>query len=279
MRAVVKSMLMAGLVMLAVGGFLQCRSARVDGVRNCYERAQQATALIVTPTGSGSGVVVKRGTRIFLWTAAHVVDDCDSVVVRSYIRHEGARVGHTDFTARIIQRNDALDVALCWVIAPPEYFSGVEFAEAQPSRVGQSVYHVGNYWGKDFDNSVSTGVISQIGVAPLGPDWPWQYCLDQTTCFVTYGSSGGGIFRHSDNKLLGIIVGGARPGVADVNVFVPIRAIKSWAESVHIVWAMYGDGSPDDIVLTLAALRAEQRRKAALPTPDIGIMIPIAVPD
>lgn len=259
--------------------FPMFRSARVDGVRNCYERAQSATALIVTPTGSGSGVVVKRGARIFLWTAAHVVDDCDSVVVRSYIRHEGARVGHTDFTARIIERNDALDVALLWVVAPVEYFDGVELAGPEIMRVGQSVYHVGNYWGAQFDDSVSIGVISQIGVVPLSPDWPWQFCLDQTTTFVTYGSSGGGIFRHSDNKLIGILVGGARPGVADVNVFVPIRAIKAWADSGHIVWAMYGDEAPADVTLTLAAVRAEQRRKAALLPPPTDTMIPIAVPD
>lgn len=257
--------------------FPKLRSAHVGRIQNCYERAQRATGLIVTDSGSGSGVVVKRGTRIFLWTAAHVVDDCDSVTIRSYIRHEGARVGQTDFTARILERNDALDIALLWVIAPPEYFESVIFADSELSRVGQSVYHVGNYGGKDFDDSVSIGIISQVGVPPLSQTWHWQFPLDQTTAFVTYGSSGGGIFRHSDNKLIGIIVGSPRPGIADINLFVPIRAIRLWAESAHILWAMYGTESPADVTLTLAAKCAEQRRKAALlPAPP---EIPITCPD
>lgn len=253
--------------------------SRVDSVRNCYERAQNSTVLIVCPSGAqGSGVVVKRGARLFVWTAAHVVDDCDSVVIRSYIRHNGERVGHMDFTARVLERNDSLDVALLWLVSPESYFESADFAGPEPARVGDSVYHVGNYWGAEFDGSVSTGVISQIGVRPKYSDWPWKFPLDQTTAFVVYGSSGGGIFRHSDNKLIGIIVGGPAPGQADVNLFVPIRAIHSWATDVSILWAMYGTQSPDEKVLSLAALRAEIKRKLLLPPPS-DEMQPIAVPD
>ena len=269
------------LITVAVGGFLQCRPSRVDSVRNCYERAQNSTVLIVCPSGAqGSGVVVKRGERLFVWTAAHVVDNCDRVVIRSYVRHNGERVGNIDFAGRVLERNDSLDVALLWLIAPASYFDSAEFAGVEPSRVGESVYHVGNYWGADFDDSVSIGVISQIGVQPKYRDWPWQFPLDQTTAFVVYGSSGGGIFRHSDNKLIGIIVGGPAPGKADVNLFVPIRAIYSWATDVSILWAMYGTQSPDDKVLSLAALRAEVRRKSLLPTPPPpDEMQPIAIPE
>lgn len=224
-----KLIIAVAIAILAGGVFLQCRPSAVVDVRNCYERAQDSTALIICPDrSSGSGVVVKRSNRLFLWTAAHVVSDCDTVAVRSYIRAEGSRVGHVEFAAKVIERNDKLDVALLWLVAPTEYFGSAIFSDATPLRVGQSAYHVGNFSG-GFDDSVSAGIISQIGVSPNIPNWPWVRPLDQTTSFVTYGSSGGGIFRSDNNQLVGILVGGARPGISDINVFVPVREILKWA--------------------------------------------------
>lgn len=258
--------------------FLQRRPASVGEPRNCYETAQRATTLIVTPTGgSGSGFVVRRDKRLFIFTAAHVVDDCDTVTARNYIRHAGTRVGHTEFSARVIARNDSLDAALLWMIAPAEYFDSVEFANSDVMRVGASVYHVGNYYGADFDSSVSIGIVSQIGIEQVG--WPWKFPLDQTTAFVTYGSSGGGIFRHSDNRVIGILVGGCRPGVSDINFFVPVRALRQWAKSEGLLWAMYGDASPEESTLWLAASVAERNRKALLPLPPPLLLHEIARPD
>lgn len=255
------------IAILAGGVLLQCRPPAVVNVHSCYERAQDSTAFIICPdSSSGSGVVVKRSNRLFLWTAAHVVSDCDTVAVRSYIRAEGSRVGHFEFSASVIARNDKLDVALLWLVAPAEYFDAAIFSDATPLRVGQSVYHVGNFSG-GFDDSVSTGVISQIGVPPNIPNWPWVRPLDQTTSFIDSGSSGGGIFRHDNNQLAGILVGGDRPGVSDINVFVPVREILKWTRADSLTWAVYGNLCPADSVLESASLVAAHKRAASLLPP------------
>lgn len=280
MKEVVKAIISVILVGALIGGLLWRRPADVGVVLNCYERAQSATGLIVAPSGgSGSGVVVRRQDKLFIWTAAHVVDDCDTVTFRSYVRHSGSRVGHVEFSARVIARNNPLDVALLWLSAPPEYFQSAKFADELPLRVGQSVYHVGNFHGSEFDDSVSIGVISQIGVRPSMPNWPWSEQLDQTTAFVVYGSSGGGIFRHSDNALVGIIVGGPAPGVSDINLFVPVRNIVRWSHSEGLTWAVYGDYAPNEVILKLAADIAEQQRKLLLVPPPVVKPDDIVCPD
>lgn len=264
----VKLWITCAVGIVLAGGFLQCRNSRVDSAvdsaPNCYERAQNASVLIIGPAGSfGSGVVVKRGNSLFVWTAAHVVSNVDSVVVGSYLRERGEKVGVIQYSAKIIARNESLDLALLWLSGGGSYFGSVVFADEAPLRVGQSVYHVGNYWGADFDDSVSIGVISQVGVTPVSTKWPWNTQLDQTTAFVTYGSSGGGIFRHSDNLLVGIIVGSPAPGISDVNLFVPVRKILAWAKSESLLWAMYGNFSPPEQLLTKAANNAARQRAIA----------------
>lgn len=214
----------------------------VGGVRNRYEAAQHQTVLIVAPTGQGTGIPVLRGTRVFVWTAAHVVEGHATVKVQSIIRHNYHRVGTTEFVGRVVSINKALDVALLYVDAPSRYFLAAEFDSLIPPPVGSAVYHVGNFLGADFDNSVSTGVISQHGAKPVNEDgWPWQI-TDQTTATVVPGSSGGPIFNAANGKVIGILVG-TIPG-RGINFYVPIRALEVWADSAGLSWAVRGNFSP-----------------------------------
>lgn len=261
--------------LVLAGGFLQCRRSNLgsasNSAPNCYERAQSASVLIVCPDKStGTGVIVRRGDRLFVWTAAHVVSDSDNVVLRSYLRERGEHVGHLEYAGKVIARNNSLDVALIWMLGGARQFDSVSFVGPNfVSRVGDSVYHVGNFWGELFDGAVSTGVISQVGVNPGTSKWPWEQQMDQTTSFVTYGSSGGGIFNQANDKVLGIIVGSPAPGVSDVNLFVPVRKIFVWAKSESLVWAMYGEFSPSEELLQKAAdLSARERKLPSTVSPD-----------
>lgn len=214
----------------------------VGGFSNRYEAAQHKTVLIVAPDGQGTGTVVQRGSRTFIWTAAHVVEGHDTVKVRTVIRHNYHRVGITEFTGRVIAVNKILDVALLHVDAPSKYFLPAEFDSLVPPPVGSAVYHVGNFLGADFDNSVSTGVISQHGVKPIDENgWPWPV-VDQTTSVVNPGSSGGPVFNSANNKVIGILVG-TIPG-RGINFYVPTRALETWADSQGLGWAVRGDSSP-----------------------------------
>jgi S1-C subfamily serine protease len=236
---------------IAVAAFLSAMA--VTGMwpsENKFERAQRATVLLSLPDGQGSGVVVRRessdGTRLFIWTAAHVVEGFNEAKVGYFVRYQGARVGRVEFTAQVLARDKAKDIALLWLKAPPGYFGSARFDVRTHHHVGDYQYHVGNFFGEVFDGSVSTGVISQIGVKPEDPQWPWAAPLDQTTCAAIFGSSGGPVF-DSDNKICGLIVGG--PVGKGFIEYVPTREIVKWADSIHVSWAVVGDYSPNDIFL------------------------------
>lgn len=229
--------------------FEVCRSKS-----NHYEDAQKATVAVKAKTGEGSGVIIRRENefgqvRLFVWTAAHVVDGEDdySVVIRQIIRNEGHKVGNSDFKAKIIMRSDAsIDLALLWLDAPPEHFSGAEFDTGE-IRIGHPLYHVGNFFGEVFDDSFSTGVLSQFGANP-GKNWPWgDMFLDQMTTLILPGSSGGPVFNAESDKLVGIAVGWA--GMPGVSFFVPLRTLVPFSVQNGFGWAVYGNHCPDDRAL------------------------------
>lgn len=219
---------------------------------NRFERAQRNTVLLQTEFAQGSGSVVARRnitgqTRLFVWTAAHVVEGvsrCDAVRV---LRADGEKVGITKFTAYVLARDAKKDVALLWLVAPAELFSGIEFDSEQPLRVGDKVYHVGNFFGSLFDGSVSTGIISQIGIRPRLEGWFWDN-LDQTTSFAVPGSSGGPVFNDRNDKVCGILVAGPLVG-GDIACFVPVRTVRAWAQVTANEWSVIGDWCPSDTVL------------------------------
>lgn len=233
-----------GSVALAVVGYL-----RHDYAAHRFERAQRQTVLVSTPFGSGTGVVIKRHEHVFVWTAAHVVSATGSPTVKVILRNGLHKAGEASFTGSVIAKSPALDLALISVDAPEEFFSGATFDDILPLPVGSAVYHVGNFLGADFDNSVSTGVLSQVGVSPqrlLG--WPWPVA-DQTTTLIVPGSSGGPIFNDKNNRVIGLAVG----TVNNIFVFVPTRAIEVFATAAHVSWAVRGNDCPSNAELRTLA--------------------------
>lgn len=219
-------------------------------------RAANSTLLVVTPTGSGTGIVVHRTNpagerRVFLWTAAHVSQGRD-VAARRIFRVDTQKAGFAEFPAVLLGIDATSDLALYWIISPPELTAGATFSTttAQP---GDSVFHIGNFRGDNFDNSLTTGVVSQVGVHPDElPGWPWAV-VDQTDAAGAPGCSGGGVF-NSSGEVVGIMVGAAGPGVS---VFVPTRVIWGFAKTASLGWAVYGSACPPDSAFTSIATPPE----------------------
>lgn len=215
-------------------------------VDNKYERGQKATVLLQASEKRGSAFVVSRrnpqhATRLFLWTAAHVVEGSDDVWAVCAIRYEGHRVGERSFSAHVIARDNVLDLALLSLDAPPSYFEPVRFCDSWPiASVGTKVFHVGNFFGSRFPNSVSSGVVSQIDVAL--PTWRWP-TLDQTTAIVEPGSSGGALFDEETECVLGVVVAFTEPGVS---FFVPTRTVRLFSELHSVQFAVRGNACPSD---------------------------------
>lgn len=246
-------------VALAVVGYL-----RHDYASHRFERAQKQTVLVSTVSGSGTGVVVKRHDHVFVWTAAHVVSDTGSPAIKVILRNGLHKAGDASFTGSVIAKSIILDVALISVDAPENFFEqSATFDDILPLPVGSSVYHVGNFLGTDFDNSVSTGVLSQVGVNPEHlTGWPWPVA-DQTTALIVPGSSGGPIFNDKNNRVLGLAVG----TVDNIFVFVPIRAIEVFANSAHVFWAVRGHDCPSN-----AELRSLAEPFKVVATPPVLIL-------
>lgn len=230
------------LVSGTVGFFRSgCHSVSILGdTHNRFETAQRKTVLVAAPDGQGTGVVVKRDGKIFVWTACHVVYGHEKVLVKTIIRNGYHKVGESVFTGKVVAYDAAVDVALLYVDSPSEYFEGAEFDSLIPPPVGTAVYHVGNFLGAAFDGSVSTGVISQIGVNP-GEGWPWAI-TDQTTASIVPGSSGGPLFNGENDRVLGLVVGHVPP--SPIYLYVPVRSLEVWAEKAGVLWAVRGKHCP-----------------------------------
>jgi S1-C subfamily serine protease len=214
---------------------------------NAYCRMQETTVLIQTPSGQGSGVVVERvneqgRTRVFVWTVNHVVNDVTETKVVKNIRTEGHRAGQAEFTAKVIGRDPKRDLALLWLDAPAGYFRATEFAPSEPIKIGTPLVLVGNVAGKDFEDSVSLGIMSGVGYTP--GEWT---LTDQAALAGFLGCSGGPIFQQGSSDVVGLTVATIRG--SGFMQFVPVRVIEDFANGAVLHWAVRGNWCPGDDLL------------------------------
>lgn len=245
-----------GLLLVAV-------STSAEATDPVVKKLQDISVTVKSGTGQGSGTLFTRerdGKNLtFIWTAAHVVDNlrktrevidaktgtkrmvvefADATIVQEF-RQNGRRIGETSLDAKVIRYSDSEqgeDLALLMVrkvnFDTPEN-SAVFYLEDEAPDIGTEVYHVGSLLGQFGSNSLTTGVISQIGrVLELGAN---GIVFDQTTATAFPGSSGGGMYRKSDGRYVGMLVRGAGEGF---NFIVPSRRLKAWAKEARIEWAI-----------------------------------------
>ena len=205
----------------------------------------------------GSGVLVVRkvgDTKVtFVWTAAHVVDILRSVrevvdekggtrkiiefkdaqVVKELVE-SGRRVGEIKMDAKVIKYSDydhGEDLALLMVRARDYGKDSAKFYLSKDEPIipiGTQLFHVGSLLGQMGANSMTAGIISQVGRVEAKVEF------DQTTVTAFPGSSGGGVYLHNGNYV-GMLVRGAGE---NFNLIVPIRRIKKWATENDVLWAL-----------------------------------------
>lgn len=232
-----------------------------------YSRAQQSTVLVESTLSFGSGFVLKRDNglpRVFVVTAAHVVAGVNDVQVHKTFRVDGHKAGTGTFTAHVIARDKALDLALLWLDAPEHFFVASAFDGATILPVGTPVFHCGNFNGPVLEDSITTGVVSQVGVE--NEKFPWLF-VDQTSAIAIRGCSGGAIFSERSGSVVGVLVGTFTPGA---NFFVPARAVHTFCVVQHVEWAFSGDSCPSDAKLL-------QLQESAKEPATVAVMIPVTV--
>ncbi len=204
----------------------------------------------------GSGVLITRQVQdekiTFVWTCAHVVDNLrrvrtviegglpkkvvefgDVQIIKELVE-QGRRVGEIKMDATVLKYSDADtgdDLALLMVRSRDYAKSGASFYmdDDEPIvPIGTPLFHVGSLLGQMGANSMTTGIVSQVGRIRNKVEY------DQTTVTAFPGSSGGGVYLQ-DGTYVGMIVRGAGEGF---NLMVPVRRIKRWAERHNIMWAL-----------------------------------------
>jgi len=227
---------------------------------------QDISVTIKTERGSGSGVIFSREIKSddgkknvnFVWTAAHVLEGIRSVrsildiegktlkrpvfkdvqIVKKLIE-QGITVGELSMDAVVIKYSDATDgedLALLMVKKFNFVDVSAKFHKDESDTglpLGTQLYHVGSLLGESGANSMTTGIMSQVG-RMLALNSSTKVLFDQTTVTAFPGSSGGGVFL-TDGQYIGMLVRGAGE---TFNLIVPIRRINKWAKSENIMWAL-----------------------------------------
>lgn len=204
----------------------------------------------------GSGVLITRevdGERVtFVWTCAHAVSNLrdvrtvisegtskkvvefDDVQIIKELVEDGRRVGEIKMDAVVLKYSDAddgEDLALLMVRAKDYGKDNASFYlnEEDPIiPIGTQLFHVGSLLGQMGANSMTSGIVSQIGRIHGKVEF------DQTTVTAFRGSSGGGVYLQ-DGKYVGMLVRGAGE---QFNLMVPIRRMKKWAMKNDLLWAL-----------------------------------------
>ncbi len=233
------------------------------------QHLQDISVTVHADGGSGSGVIISRDARVknagtevskvnFVWTAGHVVDSLrserDVVIAGSpkkvvefkpmYITKDlvenGRKVGETKMEGRVIKYSDAdngEDLALCLLYKKDFVKANTKFyLDDAPPEIGAKLFHVGSLLGQGGSNSMTTGIVSQVGRVITLNNRPIVF--DQTTVTAFPGSSGGGVFIAEGDKAgqyIGMLVRGAGE---TFNLVVPARRIKDYCTKNDLLWAI-----------------------------------------
>lgn len=204
---------------------------------------QEISVTVRTKDMQGSGVIILRGDTNFVLTAGHVIRGLrhqesstnehkekaffnDAEVIQELIE-DGRRVGVLSFTAKVISYSKAEkpgeDLGLLQLHKKRAYAKSASFYVDGIPPVGTSLFHCGSLLGQFGANSMTTGIISQLG-RTLD-----DIVYDQTSCTAFPGSSGGGVFT-TDGRYVGMVVRGAGEGF---NFIVPVRRIRVWTNRIN----------------------------------------------
>ncbi len=177
---------------------LQIRTAAITPAT--VAEAVASTALIIAPSGEGSGFLIS--PEGYLLTNQHVVGTSQQVKVRWA---DGKEV-----PGEVIRRDAARDVA---VIRAEGGARKPLRLRSQPVAIGEDVFAIGAPTGRDFQNSVTKGIISARRIMD-----GLNYI--QSDVAVTHGNSGGPVV-DSKGQVVAITVSGLE-NAAMLNFFIPI---------------------------------------------------------
>ena len=165
-------------------------------------------------SGMGTGVILDG--RGYILTNHHVVDKVQGIEVHL---PDG-----TSYPARVLQQNEAMDLAMLKVEAG-RLLPAVTIGMSSDLMVGENVITIGNAFG--YENTVSVGIISALKRNVTLSDEQVYRNLIQTDACINPGNSGGPLV-NLDGELIGINVA-VRAGAQGIGFALPIDDVKKVA--------------------------------------------------
>lgn len=224
--------------------------AKLPAKEDVPQYLQDISVTIRAGNAQGSGVVTNLDGECFVFTCGHVVkhlrntrvledsetgrpktvvDWDDAEIVKEHVE-DGRLVGQTRMQAFVIKYSDADhgdDLAILKVRKKNLFPNRVAFyLDTKLPTLGTELWHMGSFLGQGGSNSLSSGMISQVGRVYEGNVY------DQTNCTAFRGSSGGGVFLK-DGRYHSMLVRGAGE---TFNLVVPMRRIQTWAKRTKTEW-------------------------------------------
>jgi serine protease Do len=189
-----------------------------QGVIEVVRRVSPAVVSISTPTGSGSGVIIRADG--VLLTNAHVVGEERAVTV-------GLPTGR-EYPGRVIGTDPSLDVAVVRIQATG--LPAAALGDSDHLQAGQAAIAIGNPVG--FERTVTTGVVSALNRS-LGQGYEE---LIQTDAAINPGNSGGPLL-DSRGRVIGINTAVLRdiprgPTLVGLGFSVPINLARDVADQI-----------------------------------------------
>lgn len=192
------------------------------------ERIAELAVTVKAGNSEGSGLLVpgKNGDGYVL-TVAHVVrsaksekDGFDAVKVFQVINDQGDEVARHELLADVVSYDAEADLALL-KLKRPLARTAAFWRDKHPPRLGDKLYACGSILGRNFEQSLTAGVLSRHSRKFKGRVY------DQTDCTTFPGSSGSGVFLQKDGRCIGLVYGGAGEGCT---LFIAARTIAAWAK-------------------------------------------------
>jgi S1-C subfamily serine protease len=143
------------------------------------------------PEGTGSG---------FIWDkAGHIVTNFH--VIRNASGAQVTLWDHSSYTAQLVGRSPANDLAVLKIDAPPEKLRPILVGSSHDLQVGQMTFAIGDPFG--LDETLTTGVISALGRTIASPSGHPIANIIQTDAPINPGNSGGPLL-DSGGRLIGV---------------------------------------------------------------------------
>ena len=190
--------------------------------------------LDVPSEGAGSGSVLdKQG---HLLTNFHVVEGAQDIKVTLY-------TGKPTYEARLVGKDEATDVAVLQINAPPEVLIPVAFGDSTRLAVGQRVFAIGNPFG--LERSLTTGIISSLNRNLPSRNHLRMSSMIQLDAAINPGNSGGPLL-DTTGRLIGMntAIASATGQSAGVGFAIPVariaRVVPQLIDRGHVIRADTG---------------------------------------